>query len=289
MMGKPRKVNMSPLFNYRTLKASLDKSTKSLRIKLKFQENEEYFSKDMISELDEVFNWLAGRLEIQTVIFSSSTNHFSRGLSLKSYILENQEELHLNELINSAFAQIRSFNRAMMLLPQVFVIDYGEGATGCGFEFGIGADLRLAHKNSKLSLCSLDRGHLPMSGGVSLLEIQIGLSYTKKWNFLPTISQSDLISTGYITSYYNEFNEIEAILTSLSVFSPTARIQMKGCLIQSQIEKIEKVYNLESNYGLPVLHMNEWKSSVSENNMFNSVTEIANILTEKKSEVYKEL
>jgi hypothetical protein len=85
----------------------------------------------------------------------------------------------------------------MMLLPQLFIVDYGMGAMGCGFEFGIGADLRLAHQDSTMSLCPLEKGLLPMSGGIALLEIQVGLAFCKKWNFLPLIPKEDIMVCRY--------------------------------------------------------------------------------------------
>ncbi|MBT7609419.1 MAG: enoyl-CoA hydratase/isomerase family protein [Bacteriovoracaceae bacterium] len=279
---------MSPLFNYRTLNTRLDKKTKSLNIKLNFLEGEEFYTNEMISELDQLFNWLAGHLEIQSVIFSSITSHFSRGINLKSFTVPGEDDKDLIEKINSAFSKLRSFNRAMMLLPQVFIIDYSMGAQASGFEFGIGADLRLANKNCKMSLCTLDRGLLPMSGGISLLELQVGPNYAKKWNLLPQVSKKDLQLTGYISTFYEDSTELEEMITNLAKLSPTARIQAKGCMIQGQLDQIEKVFNAESNYGLPLLLMNDWKNT-KDTNDFQSVTEIANSLTEYKSEIYQEL
>ena len=80
----------------------------------------------------------------------------------------------------------------MFLLPQIFIIDYGFGAKSSGFELGIGADLRFASSNAQFSLSSLNEGLIPMSGGLSFLEYQVGSSFTRKWNLLPIIPSSDL-------------------------------------------------------------------------------------------------
>ena len=55
-----------------------------------------------------------------------------------------------------------------------------------------------------------------------------------------------------------------------------------------QIDQIEKIFKAESNYGLPLLLMNDWKNDKKES-QFQSVTELANKLTEHKTEIYQEL
>jgi enoyl-CoA hydratase/carnithine racemase len=292
LMGKPRKVSMSPLLNYNTLDVSLEKSTKSLNVELIFVAEKEFFSKEMIFELESLFNWLTGHLEIQTVFIKSSTNHFAKGLNLKSYMQSEQRDDDINQRINSAFSKIRSFNRAMMLLPQIFILDYGKGANGCGFEFGIGADLRVANKSSTMSLCPLEKGLLPMSGGISFLALQITPSFCKKWNFLPTITNNDLINSGYISLMYENTEEVNSLIKQMYLYSPAARIQTKGCMLQGQLDHIDKVFSDESNYGLPLLVMNDWKKSYANDETkekFQSITDLASILTEHKSEIYEEL
>ena len=76
-------VKMLPLFDFITLNIHLVKTTKSLYIEMQFKEGEEFFSKEMLIELEEVLGWLTGHIEIQTVILSSSSGYFSKGLDYK--------------------------------------------------------------------------------------------------------------------------------------------------------------------------------------------------------------
>ncbi len=281
---------MSPLFKHNTLKTRLEKKTKSLAIELIFHEGQEFFSPEMIFELEGLFNWLTAHLEIQTVIISSNTHYFSKGIDLQKYA--QIDGSNLQKKLNSLFTRLRTLNKSMMFLPQIFIIDYAHGAKSSGFEFGIGADLRLAHTESTFSINQLDKGLIPMSGGMTLLKMQIGPSLSKKWNLLPEIPHSDLKNTGYITSFYQDEEKLNTLLSQLATYSPTARAQIKGCMLQSEIKKLDEDLDFESHYGLPLLMLEDWKKAATNNDSattpsFRPINKMANHLTKQRKEKFE--
>lgn len=275
---------MSPLFNYQHIQVNLHKETRSMGIELKLQGSLDFLNEEMIDELEELFNWLTGHLEIQSVHLFSSTGHFGRGINLKRYTdSENSQQEVL-----SLLTRVRSLTRAMIFLPQVFIVDYGSGAEGASFELGIGADLRVAQEEAHFSLSMGNKGLMPMSGGLSLLTEIVGPSLCRKWNLLNNISKMDLEISGYISLFYQSQTQIDFLKKSIKSISPTARVQMKGCLLQSQLERLEKNFQLESNYGQALLMLEDWKKYQSEDNDgFQSITEVANILSENRDEIYQ--
>ena len=78
---------MANLFNYSTLNVSLEKETRTLKILLDRPECEHAINAEMLFELESILAWSAGRIEINSILISSTEstgNLLSSGLD-KNY------------------------------------------------------------------------------------------------------------------------------------------------------------------------------------------------------------
>ena len=127
----------------------------------------------MFKELDDVISELRKDLKVRVVILSGAGGNFSSGLDVKSVI---QSPIQPVKLLfkwlpgNANLAQRVSFGWRNLPIPVIAVL---EGCCfGGGMQIALGADIRIAAEETKLSIMEAKWGLVPdMAGLVSLREL----------------------------------------------------------------------------------------------------------------------
>jgi enoyl-CoA hydratase/carnithine racemase len=136
---------MQTLFNYTTISTRLEKTTRTLFVTLNRPDWNNAFRLEMLFELESLFAWCTTRVEINSIFIDSSTPHFSTGLEYDTLSGTSASQL------DKANLKLQKIIFAMMQLPQTIVMDLGDGSETLASEFALGADIRIASKNTKIS------------------------------------------------------------------------------------------------------------------------------------------
>ncbi len=247
---------MSSLFNYNTLKVSLNRETRNLTVTLNRQHAANAFCTEMIFELETLFAWATSHLEIHSILINSSSPIFSPGWDKKE--LEKMNDERIQKLMD----RLQKLVYIQFFLPQTIVIDLGEGAYGAAAEFAIGADIRLARNNADIQFNHARKGFIPASGGVGFLSAVVPPAFARKWNLttLP-IGESDLTASGFI-EIYNDHQIIESYLQAIASQAPIARIQTKRSLLDSILPLLDRARNFEKDYAIAGMCMGDWRKAL---------------------------
>lgn len=256
---RPRKVPMK-MFNYNTLNVTLLKDTRSLQISLARPEKKNAINIEMIFELESLFAWLTGHLEVNTLVLTGEGDYFCHGF--------DQDELKImsEEKLQKYIVRFQKLVSGLLYLPQTVICDLKDGASGMGIELAMGADIRVANSTAKLSFDTLERGWVPCSGGVGLLNIWVGQAKARNWTLSgKTVSAGELKSTGFIMeSFFSDENDIETILGRIAKQAPIARIQAKRSFLESILPELQRTFEYESIFSFAAMKTEDWKKSSTE-------------------------
>jgi len=124
----------------------------------------------MLCELEEAADWLAGQINLMAVIFSASGASFSSGLDFSE---------HSSEFIFSITERFRFISRSLLDLewPTIAVVDGKVKNWGCDLLFFF--DIVLAGANASFQYDNLSFGTFPPIGMIFLLE-KLGYKETFK-------------------------------------------------------------------------------------------------------------
>ncbi len=225
------------LFNYSTLYARLDKTTRTLYITLNRSDRDNSINNEMLFELESLLAWTTSKVEIQSILFDSSTDHFSWGVDPQKLPEMSASQLEKLSL------KLHKIIYAMMQMPQTIVMDLKNGAANWAMEFALGADIRLCSVNANLRFDHTRFGLSPASGGASFLTHFVSPSFAKNWLSLGcTIPQSQAESSGFIHTSYDSTNRedvVQNVLKSISAQAPVQRIQTKLAVFEALRPQIE--------------------------------------------------
>lgn len=225
---------------YNTLKISLRPRTRSVIVK--FDTPKDVMTIEMLFELETFFNWLSSRIEIHSVVFSSTGSLFSNGID-RDYL----KTLSVSKLTQT----IRRFKKliwSMFYLPQTFIVDLKDGAHFEGAEFLLGCDFAFSSSKATISFSHLQEGMTPSLGAIELLDYFVGPRYSRSWILSgKDVSYHDLIKTGLVLGENTEQN-ISKELIAISHQAPVSRIQAKRALLENILplhkqsqERIEQI------------------------------------------------
>ena len=254
------------LFNYTTLSTRLEKSTRTLFVTLNRPDWNNSFRLEMLFELESLFAWCTTRVEINTIFIDSSSANFSTGLDLDSLSSLSANQLHK---INTKLHKIIF---SMMQLPQTIVMDLGLGCETIATEFALGADIRIAHKDTKISFNHCRYGLVPAAGGMSMLSTLIAPSFSRAWILSgATISESALTQSGFLTDTYSENkNEIIAkTLGEIANLAPVQRIQSKLGLFETLRAQFESGIVMDSKIAKASMVSEDWRTKKPEEKSFD--------------------
>ena len=225
------------LFNYSTLYARLDKATRTLHITLNRSDRNNCINNEMLFELESLLAWTTSKVEIQSILFDSSTDQFSWGVDPQKLPEMSASQLEKLSL------KLHKIIYAMMQMPQTIVMDLKNGAANWAMEFALAADVRLCSVNAEMRFDHARFGLTPASGGASFLTHFVSASFAKNWLSLGTnIPFSQLEASGFIHTSYDSTNRedvVQNLLKSISALAPVQRIQTKLALFEALRPQIE--------------------------------------------------
>lgn len=251
---------MASLFNYNTLNVDLLKETKTLKITLNRPEAENSFNTEMIFELETLFTWSATKLEINSILITSSTEYFSKGWDRRELVGATDQK------VQRLMKKVQKLVYVMYFLPQTIIMDLKDGASGVGAEFALGADIRLAADNAHIEFGHLREGLVPACGGIGFLASVVPKATARKWilSSLP-LSEMELLTSGYISEIYdtNDSSTAEKYLTAISKQAPVARIQAKRSLLDTVLADFDAAKEFEFDYAVAGMSMGDWRKSLN--------------------------
>lgn len=256
---------MQSLFNYQTLNVTLLKSTRTLRVELN-RGNNNAINLEMLFELESLLAWASNKVEIRSLLMTSSTDLFSEGFN-KSHL----EKLNENQIIKIN-EKLQKIVHAMIHLPQTIIVDLKDGASNLGCELSLGADIRIASSNVALHFNHSNFGLTPGGGGMGLLTAMVGQLNARNWLLSSKkIKVNKLLETGFLIDTYSKKEEqafiTEELLEDIYAQSPVARIQTKLGILSPFIEQFEKANQLEKRISKATLATGDWKNESTDEAM----------------------
>lgn len=248
---------MSSLFNYNTLKVSLNRETRTLEVTLNRPHAENALSTEMLFELETLFAWTSSHLEINSILINSSTAYFSPGWDKKE--LEKMNDERIQKLME----RLQKLVYSQFFLPQTIIIDLGEGAKGAAAELAIGADIRLAKNNADIQFDHLRRGFIPACGGIGFLSAIVSPTFARKWNLstLP-INEQELLASGFVAELYSDKQVVDSYLMAIASQAPVARIQAKRSLLDTILPQLDRARSFEKDYAIAGMCTGDWRKAL---------------------------
>lgn len=204
---------------------------------------------EMFREIDAVISELKKDRTLKAVILSGSEGNFSSGLDVKSVISSPTQPLKLLFKWlpgNANLAQRVSVGWRRLPVPVIAVI---EGCCfGGGMQIALGADIRIASTEAKLSIMEAKWGLVPdMAGLVSLREVvsrdqAMLLTMTAEILAAPEALKKGLV-TEVVESPMLRANELAA---QLSKTSPDANAAIKHSINRSWTTSVRSLLSRES-------------------------------------------
>mgnify|MGYP003574901144 CR=1 FL=1 len=249
---------MQTLFNYTTLSTRLEKTTRTLYVTLNRPDWNNAFRSEMLFELESLFAWCTTRVEINSIFINSSTSFFSTGLELDSLSSLSASQLEKTNM------KLQKIIFAMMQLPQTIVVDLGDGSETLASEFALGADIRIASVNAKVSFNHCHYGLVPAAGGMSMLSTLIPASFARNWVLSGTQVEAEaLTKSGFVTHVYDSTNRDEVVghvLGQISKQAPVQRIQAKLGLFESLRTQFENGIIMDRKIAKAAMVSEDWRS-----------------------------
>ena len=256
---------MSSIFNYQTLKVRLEKTTRTLFIKLTNDNLNNPITMETLFELESLLAWVTTKVEIHSIFISSSTDIFSIGYNQK--ILK---KLTIDRL-SKFTAKLQKINQALMLLPQTVILDLQMGAQNIACELATACDIRISNRAATISFNHASLGLVACSGGIAQLSELVGHGNAKNWLLTgSTIDFQKMEASGYVFKSYTMANRDEVIqnlLMSIHNQSPVQRIQTKLGIIENVRENIEAKLILEKQIAKAAMITEDWKEENAGDSM----------------------
>lgn len=258
---------MQELFNYTTISTRLEKTTRTLFVTLNRPDWNNAFRLEMLFELESLFAWCTTRVEINSIFIDSSTPHFSTGLEYDTLSGTTASAL------DKANLKLQKIIFAMMQLPQTIVMDLGDGSETLASEFALGADIRIASKNTKIQFNHCQFGLVPAAGGMSMLSTLVSPAFARSWVLSGApIKESVLIESGFLAAAYDSDNRTEvisALLNNIAKVAPVQRIQAKLGLFETLRSQLETGIVMDRKVAKASMVSEDWRTKKPEQKDFN--------------------
>lgn len=254
---------MNEIFSYNTVKVRLNRSTRSLH--LTFRRNQENLTLETLFELESIFAWCASKTEIQSILMDSENAFFSEGID-KDRLSEFS-----SKKIQKITEKLQLIVHAMYHLPQTIIADLGGGSMDIATELALGADIRISHQDAIIAFNHTRVGLVPSSGGIGLLSSIVGQSRARSWLLTgKEICQTQQLNSGLIHVSYDESERQEVIqdmLKSIHQCSSVSRIQTKLGLLERLRPQLERSRQYEKKVSQAALITQDWKEDCFEDFM----------------------
>ncbi|WP_127715964.1 enoyl-CoA hydratase/isomerase family protein [Halobacteriovorax sp. HLS] len=269
------------LFNYNTLSVSLNKNTRSILIELNRPELKNALNTEMIFELETLFTWLSTHIEIKSVYLTGKGDYFCKGLDSEELATWSDEKRQKN------FDKVQKIIYSMFYLPQTIIADLKGGCSGLGVELSMGADIRIASKETQVHFDHLLNGIVPSCGGVGFTTALFGNAIARQWLLSSKkVNSSELLATQTIVEAYSEQSTYENYLQNISNQSDIARIQTKRSLLESIMPELDRTIKWEKRFSIAGMCTGDWRNIAknSEGAKLTNVKEFATRLKREKAE-----
>ena len=269
---------MVTLFNYNTFNVYALADTKSIQVEFTRIDKDNAVNFEMLFELETLFTWLTSHIEINSVLFTTSAEFFSKGI--------DEEELSImdNLKFQKFLLRAQKIIYSMFFLPQTIIFDLRKGAWGIAAELSIGADIRLLHSDGIISFNHLQNGISPSCGGIGFLSLVVSQNHARNWILSSdAIEMNSLLSSGYIYKSYDKVSPAKEILTQISKQAPIQRIQAKRNFLESILPALNLAKESDQNFSGAGLFTKDWKSKYEDRNFMQS-KEFANFIQKTTSE-----
>lgn len=264
---KTKDGDMQELFNYTTISTRLEKTTRTLFVTLNRPDWNNAFRLEMLFELESLFAWCTTRVEINSIFIDSSTPHFSTGLEYDTLSSTSASAL------DKANLKLQKIIFAMMQLPQTIVMDLGDGSETLASEFALGADIRIASKNTKILFNHCQFGLVPAAGGMSMLSTLVSPAFARSWVLSGApIKENVLIESGFLSQTYDSDNRSETIselLNNIAKVAPVQRIQAKLGLFETLRSQLETGIVMDRKVAKASMVSEDWRTKKPEQKDFN--------------------
>lgn len=252
---------MSSIFNYQTLNVRLEKSSRTLFIKLSSDNLDNPITMETLFELESLLAWVSNKVEIHSIFIESTTDIFSIGYNQK--ILKKLTVERLAKFTD----KLQKINQALMLLPQTVICDLQMGAQNIACELAAACDIRIANRAASISFNHAKLGLVACSGGIAQLSELIGHGNAKNWLLSGgQIDFSKMQASGFIFESYTMANRDEVVqnlLKQIHAQAPVQRIQTKLGIIENVREQIESKLVLEKQIAKAAHITEDWKEENS--------------------------
>lgn len=241
-------------FNYNTFNADLEKETKTLRIQIHKEFSQE-IRMEFLFELESILAWCTSKVEIASILIYSKSDFISLGFTKKQLTSMSQTKL---EKISK---NVQLISYSLIHLPQTVIVDFGKGAFNIGFELFLGADLKIAHKGCKLAINHSKLGLIPCSGGMGILNAQVGQAFARNWLLSSQIiDKQQLTASGFIFRFYENNQQLHLeLLNTIAEQAPFQRIQSKLGLYEGIKHDIESAMLYEKQVAKAARISQDWK------------------------------
>lgn len=266
-------------FNYNTLKVTLQKESRSIKVALNRPETGNALNVEMIFELESLFGWLTSHLEVNAVVLTGVGDTFCSGF--------DQDELKImsDEKLQKYIVRFQKIVVGMMSLPQTIICDLKDGARGMGIELALGADIRLARSTAQLQFDSLKYGWVPCCGGVSLLGQIVGPSMARHWTLTSAkVGSQTLMTKGFIGDTYSTSEDaLTPLLATIAAQAPVARIQAKRSFLEAVMPEASRGLEFETIFAFAAMQTEDWKKDLTQGETFTNARDLARELKRERS------
>ena len=213
----------------------------------------------MVFELESIFGHLGRHLEINSLLLSSTSNHFCPGFDREE--LMNMEGEDFKKLL----LRLQKIVYGLYFLPQTTVCDLKLGASDLGIALSLGCDIRLAQQDIHLQFDCLKKGLAPMGIMASVLCSIVGQGHARNWIMsAKRVTGEELLNAGFISEIYPSKTSSKAreLLETINQQAPVARIQAKRSLLEAMDKSLEDSLGREPFFAFAGLETEDWKKGI---------------------------
>jgi enoyl-CoA hydratase/carnithine racemase len=235
---------------------------------------------EMIFELETLFTWLSTHIEIKSIYLTGKGDYFCKGLDDEELSTWTEEKRQKN------FEKVQKLIYSMFFLPQTIVVDLKKGCSGLGVELSMGADIRIASKDTVVEFNHLEKGIVASCGGIGFTSALFGNAIARQWLLSSkSLSANELLSSQVIVESYDSSTS-QKYLSNISKQSDIARIQTKRSLLECILPAIEKAVKWEKKFSIAGMCTGDWKQIAKLGNSENltSAKEFSSRLKRERAE-----
>ena len=225
------------------------------------------FSKQLIDELDLIFNRLGQDDTIRALLIMSANNKiFLSGGDIKT----SEKQIKSGD-IDAQINYVRSIQQIIDKLermPKPTIASINGHVLGGGFELVMACDFRLASDNNRIQIGipEIDLGFIPAVGGLQRIGKKFGQHFALKMGLGLRLTPKDAFETGLVDELYapeNLLAESMIFAKKLGALPTKAVAMIKRVILDASDLQSKEVYELELRCLKEVLETNDIKEGIS--------------------------